>query len=220
MSKKVIVWGCGQMAEVAYFYLTYDSPYEVVAFCMDREYIQCSTFHERPVIAFEDVESLYPPDEYELCFLISYSHMNDIRTEKYNMAKKKGYTFISYVSSKASYYNTPIGENTFIMENNVIQPYTVIGNNVIMWSGNHLGHHSHIEDNCFIASHVVISGSTVIGKNSFLGVNSTIRDNIKVGKYNLIGAGAVILQNTEDYDVFTVEKAVKIKKKSIDIKHI
>ncbi|MDO4187540.1 MAG: acetyltransferase [Lachnospiraceae bacterium] len=220
MSKNVVLWGCGQMAEVAYFYLTNDSEYDVVAFCMDKKYIACETFHEKPVIAFEDIDKIFPPEDVDLCFLISYSKMNDLRTEKYLEAKKKGYKFISYVSSKASYYNTQIGENTFIMENNVIQPYTQIGNNVIMWSGNHLGHHSIIEDNCFVASQVVISGSTIIGQNSFLGVNSTVRDNVRIGKYNLIGAGTVILKDTEDYDVYTTRETIKIEKKSTDVRHI
>lgn len=220
MSNKVIVWGCGQIAEVAYFYLNNDSTYEVVGFCVDREYLKQESFHGLPLVAFEDIEKIFPPTEYKMFISISYNKMNRIREEKYYAAKRKGYSCISYVSSKATYYGTPIGENCFIMENNVIQPYTSIGNNVIMWSGNHLGHHARIEDHCFIASHVVISGATVIGEGSFLGVNSTLRDNIIIGKRNLIGAGAVILQNTEDEEVFTVNKTVKINKKSSEIKHI
>lgn len=220
MSNKVVVWGCGQVAEVAYFYLTNDSPYEVVAFCVDKKYLTSEIFHDLPVIAFEDIENKYPASEYNMFISISYNEMNKIREEKYNAAKRKGYKCISYVSSKATYYGTAVGENCFIMENNVIQPYTTIGNNVIMWSGNHVGHHAKIEDHCFISSHVVISGATVIGEGSFLGVNSTIRDNICIGKHNLIGAGAVILHDTEDDDVYTVNKTIKINKKSYEIKHI
>lgn len=220
MSNKVVLWGCGQIAEVAYFYLTNDSHYEVVGFCVDREYLKQDNFHGLPVVAFEDIEKIYPPTEYKMFISISYDRMNSVRKEKYYAAKQKGYSCISYVSSKATYYGTSVGENCFIMENNVIQPYSTIGNNVIMWSGNHLGHHSRIEDHCFIASHVVISGSTVVGEESFLGVNSTIRDNIVLGKRNLIGAGAVILRNTEDEAVFTVNKTIQINKKSTEIKHI
>ena len=220
MSNKVILWGCGQMSEVAHFYITHDSPYEVAAFCLDKDYIGKESFHHLPVVPFEDIEDRYSPAEYSMLFLISYNQMNALRTAKYLEAKRKGYHFISYVSRKATYYGTPIGENTFIMENNVIQPYTTIGNNVVMWSGNHVGHHAKIEDNCFIASHVVISGSTIIGENSFLGVNTTIRDNIQIGKRNLIGAGAVILNNTEDDSVYTVNKSVLVPKKSNQITHI
>jgi UDP-3-O-[3-hydroxymyristoyl] glucosamine N-acyltransferase len=88
------------------------------------------------------------------------------------------------------------------MEHNTIQPFVEIGENVILWSGNHIGHHSRVGDNCFISSHVVISGGVSIGANTFIGVNATLRDNIKIGSHNVIGAGALILNDTEDYAVY------------------
>ena len=59
-----------------------------------------------------------------------------------------------------------------IMEHNTIQPYVTIGENTILWSGNHVGHHTQIGKNVFIASHAVISGSVIVGENSFIGVNA------------------------------------------------
>lgn len=219
--EKVIVWGTGKIAEVVYFYLKEDSEYEVCAFCLDEEYIDRKEFYGLPVVGFQNIELIYTPSEYLMSIPIGYTSMNSVRTEKYMEAKAKGYSFVTYISSKAVYYGTPVGENCIIMEHNVIQPFTQIGDNVIMWSGNHLGHHSIIESHCFIASHVVISGASVIGESSFLGVNSTIRDNIKIGKFNLIGAGSVILADTLDYNVFTAKAGTcKLEKKSIDIRYI
>lgn len=220
--EKAIIWGIGEMAEVVYFYLTTDSEYEVSAFCVDKEYKNKEIFHGLPVVVSDEVSQLYPPAKYKMSIPISYKLMNRVRTEKYLEFKKRGYSFVTYISSRAVYYNTHVGENCIIMENNVIQPFSEIGDNVIMWSGNHLGHHSKIENNCFIASHVVISGATTIGESSFLGVNATVRDNINVGKFNLIGAGALILQNTEDYCVFTPDKKTirKLPIKSLDVEHI
>lgn len=199
---KVVVFGIGQIAEIAHFYLTEDSPYEVVAFTVDKDYIDKETFKGVPVVPFEEVESFYPPEEYKMFVPISYDRVNKLRAEKYCDAKKKGYSFITYISSKATYYNTPVGENCFIFENNVIQPFTEIGNNVILWSGNHIGHHTKIEDHCFLASHIVVSGSVIIKPYTFIGVNATIRDNVTIGSENVIGAGALILSNTNDRAVF------------------
>lgn len=85
--------------------------------------------------------------------------MNRVRTRLYREAKAKEFSIASYVSSKAFVWrNVEIGENCCIFEDNVIQPFVNIGNNVIIWSGNHVGHHSVIKDRCFIASYVVISG--------------------------------------------------------------
>ena len=218
---KVVVFGVGQIAEVVYFYLKNDSEYEITAFTVDSEYINESTFLGLPVIPFSEVNNIFSSEEYKMFIPVSYKSMNRAREEKYLEAKEKGYSFISYISSKAVYYGTTVGENCFILENNVIQPFSKIGNNVIMWSGNHLGHHSIIGDNCFITSHTVISGNVRIGNNSFLGVNATIRDNLTIGRYNLIGAGAVILKDTTDYDVYSAKNGtVKLAKRSTDILHI
>lgn len=206
---KVIIFGLGEIAEIAHFYITNDSEHEVAAFTVDREYMKCDEFHKLPVIAYEELIFEYTPDKYKMFIPISYKKVNNIRAEKFIDAKNKGYECISYVSSKATYYNTPIGENCFILENNVIQPFVEIGDNCILWSGNHIGHHTTIEDHCFIASHVVVSGNVSIGEYSFLGVNSTIADNIKIGKKNVIGSNAVIFNNTDDNSVYSPIETIK-----------
>jgi len=195
---KVVIFGVGQIAEIAHFYLTHDSEHEVVAFTVDREYINQNSFHHLPLVAFEEITDHYPPSQYQLFLPISYKKFNQIRAKKYLEAKTKGYSFISYISSKATYYNTPVGENCFIFENNVIQPFTEIGDNCILWSGNHIGHHSKIGNHCFLASHIVVSGKVEIGDYTFIGVNATIADNLIIGKHNIIGAGALVIKNTQD----------------------
>lgn len=206
---KVVIFGTGQIAEVTHFYLTNDSTHEVVAFTVDKEFLSSDSFHNLPVIAYEDIIEKYPPNEYKLFIAMSYKKVNKLRTEKFFDAKSKGYECVSYISSKATYYNTSIGENCFIFENNVIQPFTKIGDNCILWSGNHIGHHSTIENHCFIASHVVISGNVTIGEYSFLGVNSTIANNLKIGKSNIIGSGAIIFKDTDDGSVYSPKETEK-----------
>lgn len=214
--EKVILWGVGSIAEVIFYYLTTDSPYEISAFCVDRVYLDKEKFLGLPVIAFEDIDKIYPPDEYRMSIPIGYKVMNKVREEKYYAAKKKGYSFITYINSKVSYHGTFIGENCIILEGCVIQPYAKIGNNVIMWGGSYLAHHSQIRDHCFVAPNVTIAGNSIIGENSFLGANSTIRDNIIVGKSNLIGAGTVILNDTLDNEKFVEKGTVKKIKKIIN----
>ncbi|PRM98204.1 acetyltransferase [Aliarcobacter cryaerophilus] len=200
---KVIIFGIGQIAEIAHFYLTNDSEHEVVAFTVDKEFLEKEKFHDLPVIAYEELIEKYPPNEYKMFIPISYKKVNKLRVQKFADAKSKGYTCVSYISSKATYYNTPVGDNCFIFENNVIQPFTKIGDNCILWSGNHIGHHTTIEDHCFLASHVVVSGNVTIGESSFLGVNCTIADNVIIGKSNVIGSSAVIFNDTDDNSVYS-----------------
>jgi sugar O-acyltransferase (sialic acid O-acetyltransferase NeuD family) len=203
LKNKVIIFGTGQFAELAHYYLTHDSNYEVCGFTIDKDYIKNPTFKDLPVIPFDEIEIHFPPANYNLFIPISFININKIRKEKYLIGKEKGYNFISYVSSKATVFNTEIGENCFILENNTIQPFSKIGNNIIMWSGNHFGHHSEIKDHCFMASHIVVSGAVTIDEETFIGVNSTFRDNVKVGKSCVIGAGSLVLKDLPDYSVMS-----------------
>src|SRR4030095_10659842 len=152
-----------------------------------------------PVTDFEDIERRYPPADYQAFAAVSYTQLNRVRAKLYQEAKRKGYQFVSYVSSRAFVCrNVEIGENCFIMENNVLQYSVRVGNNVVLWSGNHVGHQTVIKDNVFISSHVVVSGYCEVGENCFLGVNSSIANNIKIAKDCLIGMGAVINRDTEE----------------------
>ena len=218
---EVVVFGSGQMASVCYFYLTHDSSHEVAAFTVDRDYINSHELFGLPVVPFEEVEAFYPPDKYKMFVMISYRKVNRLRAEKYYQAKEKGYGLITYVSSMATTWpELVVGDNCFIMENNVIQPFVEIGNNVIMWSGNHIGHHTIIKDHCFLASHVVVSGSVTVEPYCFFGVNATTRDNITIARECVIGAGALILGNTEEKGVYIGEKAQLLPKRSDELRSI
>ena len=103
-----------------------------------------------------------------------------------------------------------IGENCFILEENTIQPFVTIGDNVTLWSGNHIGHHSTIMNHTFISSHVVVSGGVEVGEQCFIGVNSTLRDHITVGNKCVIGAGVLLLGDAKNESVF-IGKATEEK---------
>jgi len=201
--KKLVIFGSGDIAQLAHFYFTTDSSYQVVAFTVDVAYLDEASFCDLPVVPFEELSVHYPPGDHELFVALSYSKINALRKEKFLAAKALGYQLASYVSSRATMLNQgQIGENCFIFEDNTIQPYVTIGNNVTLWSGNHIGHHSTIMDHCFIASHVVISGGVEIGEQCFIGVNATLRDHIKIGERCVIGAGTLLLADAEAEGVY------------------
>lgn len=219
--KKIIIFGPSVLGELVQHYLTVDSDYEVVAFTAHQKFIQENEFNGLPIIPFETIEKKYPPNEYSMFVALGYQGINKPREKIYLEAKNKGYKLITYINSKVLEFGKfEIGDNCFIFENNVIQPFVKIGNNVIMWSGNHIGHGVKIEDNCFISSHVVIAAFTEVGKNSFLGINSTIKDDIKIGKECIIGAGSIILHDTKNGEVYSPGTTNKIPISSDKIKRI
>lgn len=193
---KIVIFGAGKIADVAFFQLTNDSPHEVVAFTVDGEHINTKEKWGLPVLAFEDILEIHPPDDFKMLVAVGYQDLNRFRARKYEEAKGRGYELISYVSTKASNFsNVPIGDNCLILENVVLQPCTSVGNNVFFWNGNHLGHHARVEDHCYVAGQVVISGAVVVEPYCFLGVNSTIGHEITIGRESFIGAGALITKN-------------------------
>jgi sugar O-acyltransferase (sialic acid O-acetyltransferase NeuD family) len=199
----LVVFGAGDIAELAHFYFTHDSPHRVVAFTVDAAYLKEPVFDGLPVVPFDEVQSRFPPDGHGAFVAISYARLNAVRAEKCAALRKLGYGLTSYISARATIFaDFQAGDNCFLLEDNTIQPRVRIGNNVTLWSGNHIGHHATIEDDVFVSSHVVISGGVTIGAGSFLGVNSTIRDHVRIGRRCVVGAGALILGDAPDDSVF------------------
>lgn len=221
MNKDLVIFGSGDIAQLAHYYFSTDSDYNVVAFTVDADYISEKTFLGLPVVPFEDISKLYPVDEFSIFIALSYSKMNEVRKEKYLRAKSLGYELASYISSYATVLNSgAIGDNCFILEDNTLQPFVTIGNNVTLWSGNHIGHHSSIADHCFLASHIVVSGGVRIGEQCFIGVNATLRDHIDVAEKTVIGAGALLLGSTEPSSVYIGTRTEPAKISSDKLKKI
>jgi sugar O-acyltransferase (sialic acid O-acetyltransferase NeuD family) len=221
MKKRLVIFGAGQIAQIAKYYFDNDSDYTPVAFAVDAEFRKADEFEGLPLLDFETIESSFPPAECEMFIALSYSGMNRLRAEKYEQCLRKGYQCASYISSQAFIAkNATVGRNCFILEDNTIQPFVRIGNNVTLWSGNHIGHHSEIKDHCFVSSHVVISGGVVVNPYCFVGVNATLRDHIIIAESNLIGAGALILNSTGPDELYIGEPAKLSKVPSTRVRNI
>ncbi len=208
--KPLVIFGAGDIAEVADYYFRETTERTVAAFTVDGSYIQSDTWLGRPLIAFEELAERFPPTSYEGFVAISYARMNVVRADKVQAMRNAGYHLTSYISPKATNFAASVGDNCFILEDNTHQPNCRIGNNVTLWSGNHIGHQAVNQDNVFISSHVVVSGGVKIGRNSFIGVNTTIVDHIDIAPFTLLGAGCIVQESTEAEGVYgpvaTIEK--------------
>ena len=200
---RIVIVGAGEQAELAYEYFTLDSPHDVECFSVEAEFMDRDTLKGLPIVPFEELSTRCPPDRYGAFVAISSSKLNRVRARLYRAVKELGFECVSYVSSRAFvWHNVVVGENSFVFENNVLQYHVRIGDNVILWSGNHVGHRTTIGDHCFVSSHVVISGFCEVGSGSYLGVNSSVNDRLRIGKDCVIGAGAVVIRDTEERGVY------------------
>jgi sugar O-acyltransferase (sialic acid O-acetyltransferase NeuD family) len=202
-NSRIVIVGAGEQAEIAYEYFTHDSDLEVVAFAVERAYLPAASPYGLPVVPFEELAQHYGPGSYDAFVAVSSTHLNQVRERLFHAVKAQGYHCPSYVSSNAfCWRNVTIGENTFVFEANVLQHHVALGDNVILWSGNHVGHRTVIESHAFVSSHVVISGFCRIGERAFMGVNACVGDNRTVARDCVVGAGAVVVKDTEPRGVY------------------
>ena len=218
--KKVVIFGTGELAQRIFFYLK-DSDDQVIAFCANKSKIDKEELLGLPVIAFENIEEKFPPSEFSMFIALAYSEMNKKRAKFFNEAKNKGYELYSFVHPSTKIWDEfEMGENCFILANNVIQPFVKIGNNVLIGSNNLISHNTTIGDNCFITSNVTMGGHITMGKNCFVGLSATINQRIKIGDECIIGAGTIITKDINDKEVYAENSSKKLPQSSEHIGNI
>jgi len=202
MAGKLVIFGSREIATLARYYFEHDSEYEVVAFTVDDDHVDAERLDGLPLVPFSRVAEDYPPDRTDMHVALSYQRLNRTRQEKYEQARKAGFRLASYVCSKSvTWPDLDIGDNCLILENQTVQPTVRIGNNVMIWSGNHIGHGTTIGDHSYIASHVCLSGHCTIGERCFFGVNSTVRDFTSIGDDVFVAMHAAVTADVDDGSV-------------------
>ena len=197
----IVLFGAGQIAEVAKVYIERHSRDRIVGFTVDREYLGSTGLDGLPVVAWEDLQTAFPPGAVKLLGPLSFRRMNEFRRDRYLEGLRRGYSFTSFIHPASHIYTEDIGENCFILENNVIQPFVKIGNAVMIWSNNHIGHHCIIEDYCFLASHVGIAGASVIGERCYLAGKCGIEMGITIGPGSYLGSATLIRKDLPESSV-------------------
>lgn len=214
-----MIFGTGPFAECARFLFSEDGGRETVAFTVHGSHLDRDEHQGVPVVAFETLEERFPPSQHDLFVAVGARDVNRFRASVCADAQGRGYTLASYVSSRATTFRgLEVGANCFVFEDNTIQPFARIGDDVVLWSGNHIGHHSTIGDHCFVTSHVVVSGNVRVGPYCYLGVNATIRDGIEIGEACVVGAGALIMRSTGPREVYVAARTERDSRTSDELR--
>lgn len=200
--EKLLIIGDGETAQLACTYFR-QMGVLVAGFSVERAYLQTKTLLGLPVVALEEAQHTFNPQNYRAFVAISYTQLNHLRSRLVVATKNKGYQLATYLSPQASIDpEVEIGENCFILENTTIQRGAKIGSNVTIWAGSIIGHRTTIAPNCFLAIGVAVSGFCHIGENSFLGVNCCLSDGVHIGQNCIIGAGSVVLKDVSEGKVY------------------
>lgn len=209
---KLIIYGIGKFAEWMEYEFTNESDYKVYGFCTESKYLGRKEVNNLPVFDFEDIENIFPPEQYHLFIAIG---LNKERQRIFDLAKFKGYTMASFISTKAiTYKDLTYGENTFVTSGCRIGPLNLIGTNSIL-IGISIAHHVKIGNHCMLSG-CTFGGNVHIGDFSFIGMNAAIQQNVKIGKNNIIGMGCNIERDTKDNQIYHAGKATVLRNITTD----
>lgn len=217
--QEVVIYGNGQVAELALMRFKFDSPHRVVGFTVDGNCIRRPDLHELPVVPFEQVERHFPPERIRMFVAVGPTQCNRIRAERFEQARARGYRFVDYVSSRS--YVAPgvrLGENVSIGEGSIVQPFVHLGDNVHIGTASVIGHHSVLSDHCFLAVGCLLAGNVKIGARSFLGARATVRDHVSIGEASVVGTGVTLLRNTSPSSVLVAPEPVPLPVDSASVR--
>lgn len=237
-SRPIIIFGTLRSASLARYCLEHDSPRRVAAFTVDEAYLQGDvqgdvqsdgqggaqggTRRDRheglPLVAFEALESHYRPEDCQLLIPMGYQGINGVRRARYESARARGYSFASYISSRASIWpDLQVGDNVLIYEHAIAQPFCRIGSNCIIRSSAHVSHHCEVADHAFVAAQVAMGGGVHVGEQAFVGVGAVLRDGLRIAPRSFIGAGAVVLADTEADAAYLGNPARKLLQTALQV---
>lgn len=198
---KTVIYGVGPTALVFYHEVLTNGGMDIVAFCCAGDSIQETTYCDKPLVPFEEVERLYPPEDFQMLPMFGHKRMRD-RAEAHTAAKNKGYRIPNYISAKAN-----LEDGIEMGEGNVIDAFAHIGFGCTLGNGNiirqsvYLGHQSTLGSFNIVSPGSVIGGKCRLHDLSFLGLNTTIATYAEVGTECLVGAGSLVTKSTEPYSV-------------------
>lgn len=200
LPKKVIIYGSETLSKMLFYDAIGNNNFIIAAFTVDNDYLQGHELLGLPLVSFQEIHDLFPPDEYDMLALFNgYSRMRD-REKMYLKAKSTGYKLRNYISVRADIAPEIImGDNNVIMGTTHIGFGGTMGNNNLIRQNVYLGHEFKLGNNNIITAGCNIGGHSEIENNCYIGLGVTVINHIKIEDESLIGAGSVVIRDTEPY---------------------
>ena len=102
MKKKLIIFGTGELASIAFDLFKSETDFEIVSFTADKKFIKKDNFNNLPLLPFEEIQNKFNSKNFNMHVALSYREINKLREKKFFEAKKKGYILESFISDKSN----------------------------------------------------------------------------------------------------------------------
>ena len=217
MKRDIVIFGNTEYSYMIAKYMSEINGNRILAFTVNKKYIDKPYFHEYPVVPFEEIEKLFSPDDAEFIVAVGYKAMNSVREAIYNQIKLKNYRIGSFIHPNSNVEAAKLGEGNIILSGAYIGRGTVIGNANIFWNKCNISHDAVIGDFNYFAPSAVLGGFVKISNKCFFGLGSIVKNGVSISDSTLIGAGAYIDRSTAPADVYVPARSVKLSYKSSEM---
>lgn len=218
--KDVVIISTGTAAEVLAYYIDHMSDYNLVGFAVDRAFLREEEFLGRPVTAWDEISTRFPPGQAKLIGPPTYARLNAFRRDRYVEGKAMGYEFASYVHPGSVIMTEDIGDHCVILHGVTVLPRTRICDNVVIWCDTHVGHHCVIGAHTFLSAQVGIAGNTTIGEECYLAGKVGVTNGRRIGDRCAIMNAALVKDNVSDDSVVVGPDAITKRFSSDRIKRL
>lgn len=124
---------------------------------------------------------------------------NYARAEKFRQLRGAGLAAasVTHPSAHVSPF-VKLGEGVVILAGAIVNPGTVIEDNVCVNTAASVDHDSHLAYSCHIFPHATLTGSVRIEEFAYVGAGAVITPHRKIGKHSFVGAGAVVVEDVAE----------------------
>lgn len=211
--KKAIIFGANELAEQLFLSnVENGEQYEIVAFTVDKEFLNTDNLHGVPIIPYDVLHKFYSPQEVEGLFLcLGYKNMNLNRMNIYKrLIDENKYHILNYIDSRASVHTECIGLGNIFFSGAYIGFKCIVGNGNIFSHNCIIGHDSNIGNFNFFSVGSSTGGKVFIRDRCFFGMRSAAAHGIIIENRTLLGAGGYISSNSEEGSTYSPEQMRKV----------
>lgn len=212
--KRVVVFGIGDFSDIVTYIIEEKLGGEIAAYTVNRCYIKGNEYHDKPLVPFEHIQEMYPPQEFDMVLGFIGKKMFQERQEIIQQIKEKEYELPNIIHPSASIDSKIIGEGNIILQHTSVEHHCKIGSGNIIWQNVVLPHHNEIGNFNNLAPSVSLSGYSKIRNHCFVGNNVCVKNKVVIGSFAYIGAGAYVSKNVCEKQVLVPNRSYILENKT------
>ena len=138
---------------------------------------------------------------------------NYVRYRKFQQVKSYGLKPMNVIHPSAHISRfVELGVGITILAGAVINPGTVIEDNVCVNTAASIDHDNYLEASCHIFPNATLTGAVRVGKFAYVGSGAVVAPNLVVNQHSQVGAGAVVLKDVAEGALVAGVPAIEIGK--------